>query len=87
MHGTDLLRVDRRTGVVYVAKSIDREKTGEQINFSVIISDQVPVNNPINVNGQTDEPNVINTQVKVFVLDENDNNPVWTVSFFFFFKI
>jgi len=77
LHGTDLLRVDRRSGVVYVAKSIDREKTGEQISFSVIISDQVPANNPINLNGQTDEPNIVNIPVKVFVIDENDNSPVY----------
>lgn len=80
LHGTDLLRVDRRSGIVYVAKSIDRERTGEQIHFSVIISDQVPANNPVNANGQTDEPNVINIPVKVFVVDENDNSPVWQVS-------
>lgn len=81
LDGTDLLRVDRRTGIVYVAKSIDREKTGEQIDFNVIIQDQVPVNAPLNPNGQQDEANIVNIPVKVKILDENDNNPVWGVSF------
>lgn len=80
LDGTDLFRVDRRTGIVYVAKSIDREKTGEQIQFSVILQDQVPPNSPISTNGQPDEANIVNIPVKVFCVDENDNSPIWSVS-------
>lgn len=69
LDGTDLLKVDRRTGVVSVAKSIDRERTGEQIEFSVILQDQVPVNGPI-LNGQPDEANIVNIPVKVFIIGE-----------------
>ena len=89
IHGTDLLKVDRRTGIVSVAKSIDRERTGEQIFFDIILTDQVSTNTPIS-NGQADEANVVNVPVKVYVIDENDNLPIWHVSssnslFFSFF--
>jgi hypothetical protein len=71
LNGTNVFRVDRRTGVVYVAAPIDREQLGENIQFTIVIEDQVG-------NGMAN--NVVRIPVTVYVIDENDNPPQFQVN-------
>lgn len=71
LNGTRVFRVDKRTGIVYVAAPIDREQLGESIHFTVIIEDQVG-------NGLAN--NIVKIPVTVLVIDENDNPPEFRVS-------
>jgi hypothetical protein len=69
LDGTDMFVVDATTGVVTVARLIDRESRSgirnNEIRFSVIIRDVV----------QEGMDNVVNVPISVIVLDENDNPP------------
>ncbi|XP_064457989.1 cadherin-87A-like isoform X2 [Ornithodoros turicata] len=65
IEGTDLLTVDKDTGVVTVRENIDREKT-ETIRFSVTLQDIV---------GGNHDNNMVKVPVSVIVLDVNDNAP------------
>ena len=69
IEGTEVFRVDSRTGVVTVARPIDREAqaglSDNEIRFSVIITDKVDEGND----------NEVKVPISVIVLDENDNAP------------
>lgn len=62
--GTELFRVDERSGAVFVAQPLDREALGDKVQFWVTAHDSP-------VNGQPS--NKITAEVTVLVLDENDN--------------
>lgn len=69
LDGTDMFLVDESTGVVTVARPIDRESQNDisdnEIRFSVIIRDVV----------QEGMDNIVEVPISVIVLDENDNPP------------
>ncbi|KAK9728307.1 Cadherin domain [Popillia japonica] len=69
IEGTDLLKVDRDTGQVTVAKPLDRE-VNDTLNFYVSIEDEVK-DAPVGGNNLV---KILNT---VIILDENDNAPVF----------
>lgn len=71
LNGTNVFRVDRKSGVVSVASTIDREQLGEHIHFTVIIEDQV---------ASGIQNNVVKIPVTVYVIDENDNPPKFQVT-------
>ncbi|XP_012283433.1 cadherin-87A [Orussus abietinus] len=62
---TDKFVVDPHTGVITLAKPLDREEN-DTIRFRVTLEDQVP-------EGQ--QPNIVGMEAYVIVLDENDNPP------------
>ncbi|XP_014205128.1 cadherin-87A [Copidosoma floridanum] len=62
---TDKFVVDQRSGVVTLAKPLDREEL-DTIRFRVTLEDSVPL-------GQ--QPNIVGVEAYVIVLDENDNPP------------
>ena len=69
IEGTEVFRVDSGTGVVTVARPIDREAqaglSDNEIRFSVVISDKV----------DEGPDNVVKVPISVIVLDLNDNAP------------
>ena len=69
IEGTDTFRVDSSTGVVTVARAIDRESqsgiSDNEIRFSVVIRDQV----------DEGPDNVVKVPISVIILDLNDNPP------------
>ncbi|XP_011882059.1 PREDICTED: cadherin-87A [Vollenhovia emeryi] len=62
---TDHFVVDPRTGVITLAKPLNREEN-DTIRFRVTLEDEVPA-------GQ--QPNIVGVDAYVIVLDENDNPP------------
>nr|OXU29140.1 hypothetical protein TSAR_006401 [Trichomalopsis sarcophagae] len=62
---TDKFVVDQRTGVMTLAKPLDREEA-DTIRFRVTLEDSVP---------QGQQPNIVGVEAHVIVLDENDNPP------------
>ncbi|XP_066591300.1 cadherin-87A [Prorops nasuta] len=62
---TDKFSVNPRTGVITLAKPLNREED-ETIRFRVTLEDEVPV-------GQ--QPNIVGVDAYVIVLDVNDNPP------------
>lgn len=62
---TDKFVVNPQTGVISLAKPLDREEN-DTIRFRVTLEDQVPA-------GQ--QPNIVGVDAYVIVLDENDNPP------------
>ena len=71
IEGTDTFRVDSTTGVVTVARAIDRESqkgiSDNEIRFSVVIRDKVEEGGRID--------NVVKVPISVIILDLNDNPP------------
>ena len=67
---SDYFYIDSASSILYVSSSIDRELISSH-NFSVMASPQCP-------NGVT---TMNQSQVSIFVTDENDNRPVFNMSF------
>ena len=69
IEGTETFRVDSSSGVVTVARNIDREAqsgfSDNEIRFSVVIRDEV----------DEGPDNVVKVPISVIILDENDNPP------------
>ena len=64
LEGTTMLTVEPQTGVVSLARQVDRESL-DQINFLAVITDQV----------EHGEDNTVKVPVSVMVQDINDNAP------------
>ncbi|XP_015514773.1 cadherin-87A isoform X1 [Neodiprion pinetum] len=62
---TDKFSVDPKTGIMTLAKPLDREEN-DTVRFRVTLEDEVP-------EGQ--QPNIVGVDAYVIVLDENDNPP------------
>ncbi|CAL8113890.1 unnamed protein product [Orchesella dallaii] len=66
--GTDKLTVDDRTGIITVAKPIDRETT-DRLKVTVTVEDIVG-------DGKS-ENNIVTLPVSITISDQNDNAPIW----------